>query len=250
MGDAMMLNSLGFMPANGVIVEVKPLSTAAVLGLQPGDRVVAIDGEKISSDLHLEQNLMQDDKGAHVLGLLTRAGQPQIRIFRLNKGLEEELNLDAGLFEILGISTASVFKPGEAFTRKVGFKDALSRSLVQTYDIGALTIRSIWMLISGKVPASSVGGPIMIFDVAQKAAHKGLSYYIFIMCLLSVNLGLLNLLPIPALDGGHLLLFGIEAVQRKPLTTKTRAIVTQIGFALLLALMLWAIFNDLYRLFK
>jgi regulator of sigma E protease len=248
--EAMAGQKLGLSSAQGAIVSVKALSTAAILDLKPGDRVIAIDGEKISSDLQLQQSLMQDQKAAHVLGVISKDRELRINIFRLADNLEENMKLDADLAHIFGISLAPVFKAGEVFMRQVGVGEALKRAISQTYAIAAMTGKSLWMLVSGAVPASQVGGPIMIFDVAKQAAHKGFSYYIFIMCLLSVNLGLLNLLPIPALDGGHLLLFGIEAVQRKPLTPKTRAIATQIGIALLLGLMALAIFNDLYRLFK
>lgn len=240
----------GLSSAKGAILKVTALTTAATLGLEPYSRVVAIDGEKISSDQHLQQILMQDTKSPHALGLITKDGEHKLFLFRLADNIEEKLKLEADLAQVLGIGTAQVFKSGLAFERKVGALEALKRSFSQTYAIGEMTLKSLWLLVSGSVSASQVGGPIMIFDVAQQAAHKGLSYYIFIMCLLSVNLGLLNLLPIPALDGGHLLLFGIEAVQRKPLTPRTRAIATQIGIALLLGLMGLAIFNDLYRLFK
>lgn len=248
--DLYMWRNSGLSSAKGTIVKIKPLSTASTLGLELNDRVVAVDGEKISTDQELEHSLVRDIKAPHVLGLITHDGQAKVIIFRLADNLEENVKLDPDLISIFGISTAPVFKPGESFTRTVGPIEALRRATAQTIAIGYMTIKSLWMLITGEVPASQIGGPIMIFDVAQQAAHKGLSYYIFIMCLLSVNLGLLNLLPIPALDGGHLLLFGIEAIQRKQLTPKTRAIATQIGLALLLALMALAIFNDLYRLFK
>lgn len=248
--EQILSQKMGLSSAKGAIVEVSPLTTAAILGLKPDDRVVAIDGEKITSDLQLQQSLMQEPKNVHVLGVLSKDGQGLIYTFRLPENIEESLKLDNDLASIFGISTAAVFKSGEVFERHVSVGEALKRALAQTWAIAAMTGKSLWMLVSGEVSASQVGGPIMIFDVAQQAAHKGLSYYIFIMCLLSVNLGLLNLLPIPALDGGHLLLFGIEAIQRKPLTPKTRAIATQIGITLLLALMALALFNDLYRLFK
>lgn len=240
----------GLASAIGVVVKVEPSSLAETLNISPNDRVVALNGEKISSSHHLQQGLLQDIKSPKILGLIKADGEAIIQIFSLPSDLEEKLKLDPELSHVIGLTLADVYKPGEAFERSVGVGEAFKRACLQTWSLVAMTGQSLWMLISGAVPASQVGGPIMIFDVAQQAAQKGLPYYIFIMCLLSVNLGLLNLLPIPALDGGHLLLFGIEAVQRKPLTPKTRAIATQIGLVLLLALMGLAIFNDLYRLFK
>lgn len=240
----------GLSSAKGTITKVEALSTAAFLGLKPYDRIMVIDGEKVTSDHFLEQSLMQDPKAPHIMGVKTKEGEEKLFIFRLQESLDENIKLDTDLAHIFGITTAQVFKPGEIVERKVGIIEAFGRACTQTLAIAAMTGQSLWMLVSGGASVSQVGGPIMIFDVAHQAADKGLSYYIFIMCLLSVNLGLLNLLPIPALDGGHLLLFGIEAVQRKPLTPRTRAIATQIGIVFLLALMGLAIFNDLYRLFK
>jgi regulator of sigma E protease len=242
------LNNWGISRALGVITSITPASLASSLGLMQGDRLVAVNGEKISSSYHLQYSLTPDNN-IKILGVIRPSGDPEVYIFNLVPD-DKSVKLDADLASIFGVSLADVFKPGEAFERHVGMSEALKRACTQTYAIAAMTVQSLWMLVTGTVSASQVGGPIMIFDVAQQAAHKGLSYYIFIMCLMSVNLGLLNLLPIPALDGGHLLLFGIEAVQRKPLTPKTRAIATQIGFAILLLLMGLAIFNDLYRLFK
>ena len=87
----------------------------------------------------------------------------------------------------------------------------------------------------------------MIFDLAGQAASQGQDMFLFLLCLISVNLGVLNLLPIPVLDGGHLLMFFIEAVQRRPIDLATRALATRIGLVLLLALMVTAVGNDILR---
>lgn len=245
----LLASNFGLMPANGGIEQLQKGTLADQLSLAIEDKVVSINGEPLLTSAQLQQALTHGPTAVHVLGIIKKDGSSLIAIFSLPKGAFDQINLSTDLVSIFGIGTAQAFKPGEVIKRRVGVMEALSRATEQTIDIAWMTAKSLWLLISGKVPASQIGGPIMLFDVAKQAAEKGLSYYIFIMCLLSVNLGLLNLLPIPALDGGHLLLFGIEAVQRKPLTAKTRAIATQIGIALLLLLMAFAIFNDLSRLF-
>lgn len=245
-----LIKNLGVASAKGSIERVKEGSTAASLGLVAKDRIVSINGERLLSSVQMQQSLLQNSKEPQVLGVVTQSGELLTLVFTLPPKFEENLRLDADLASIFGIELPEVFLEGESIERVVGPLEALKRSLIQTYSIMAMTGKSIWMLVKGDVPASSVGGPIQLFDVAHQAADKGLAYYLFIMCLLSVNLGLFNLLPIPALDGGHLLLFGIEAIQRKPLTMRTRAIAMQVGFAILLSVMALAIFNDISRLFR
>ena len=240
----------GIASANGLIVERVLDSLAANLDLMVMDRVVAVDGESIITPMQLTQAMINNPKTPHVLGWLKEDGSPVVAVFKVPETLLEQVNLDEDFLTKFGIKTAQVFKAGEVIERRVGVVEAFNRACLQTFDIAWMTGKSLWLMIKQEVPASQIGGPIMLFDVAQQAAKKGLAYYIFIMCLLSVNLGLLNLLPIPALDGGHLLMFGIEAVQRKPLTERTRAVATQIGIAILLAIMAFAIFNDLSRLFR
>lgn len=248
--QALVRARLGVSSANGAINTVEKDSIADKLGLSVRDRIIAVDGEKLLSTIQLQQAVLHDALTPHVLGVIKENGALLVSVFSLPKDVVERMNLNSDLVNLFGLRTAQVFKSGETIERRVGLLEAVTRAATQTWEIGFMTAKSLWMLVTMEVPASQIGGPIMLFDVAQQAAQKGLPYYIFIMCLLSVNLGLLNLLPIPALDGGHLLLFGIETVQRKPLTARTRTIATQIGVSILLLIMAIAIFNDLSRLFR
>jgi len=114
--------------------------------------------------------------------------------------------------------------------------------------VTALTAVSIWKLATGQIPASNIGGPLQISMVAGQQAQQGPVSYAFFVALISVNLAILNLLPVPMLDGGHLLFFVIEAVLGRPLSLRKREIAQQIGLALLMLLMVFALFNDLTRL--
>ena len=98
------------------------------------------------------------------------------------------------------------------------------------------------------VPADNIGGPILIFQMAKETAAAGINSLLLFMAVISINLAILNLLPIPILDGGHLLFYGIEAVKGKPVSLKTREVTQMVGLALLLALMVFAFYNDITRI--
>jgi regulator of sigma E protease len=110
-------------------------------------------------------------------------------------------------------------------------------------------IKSFLALFSFKISLSQLGGPITIFDIAGQASSISLRFYFYIMAMLSVNLGLLNLLPIPVLDGGHLMFFAIEAWRKKEISIKYKEIALIIGTIFILFLMILALFNDLLRIF-
>lgn len=215
------------------------------------DRIIAVDGEPFIGHVQFKQFFMPSlSPKPHVLAIKKNGGDYEIIDLILDKKTQENLMGKEDLFSLTGFELFESFSLGDMLERKVGFFEALSRGFFQTIDIVFLTAKSFWLMVKGDVSTSQIGGPLMLFDVAREAAQKGIYYYIFIMCMLSVNLGLLNILPIPALDGGHLLLFGIEAIKGKPLSVKTRNLVTQIGVILLLLVMALAIFNDLSRLFR
>ena len=119
---------------------------------------------------------------------------------------------------------------------------------VYTCRLYRLTVTSIYKLVSREMPIKSLGGPILIAQVAGKQAELGASYLIHFMAVLSVNLALLNLLPIPILDGGHLFFFMLEAVRRKPVPVKYREVAQALGLMMILALMLLVFYQDFLRL--
>jgi len=242
--------SAGISFSGNMIKTIAPDSPAQALGLMPGDRVVAVDGEVVGAAYEIIQKFQKDPKAVHVIAYENQDGF-QIALTRLkelqaNKSSlfsEEQTKLG------LGVGFLSPYENGPSMIKKVGLLEAFSGAFEQTAQLIVATVKSLWMLISFKVPASQLGGPIAIFGIAGEAAQRGFEFYAFVMAMISVNLGLLNLLPIPVLDGGHLLLFGIEAVQRKPLSIKTRETATRIGLFILLTMMMIAIFNDVTKIF-
>ena len=117
----------------------------------------------------------------------------------------------------------------------------------ETYDVVRFIMVGIVRIAQGKVSLSTLGGPITVYDVVGQESEKGVSYFVWAMAVISINLGLVNLLPIPVLDGGHLLFFLFEALLRRPLPLRVREIASLVGFVLLVALMGVAFKNDIER---
>jgi len=145
---------------------------------------------------------------------------------------------------VIGI-TAS----GEVFSKDLTVLQAFSEGVIQTYNITALTIKSIVKLIQGTISPKTLGGPIMIAQMAGQQAKQGMTNLVFFIALISINLAILNFLPIPVLDGGHLLLFFIEAVIGRPVSIKVREIAQQAGIFVLILLMVYVFYNDITRVF-
>jgi regulator of sigma E protease len=132
--------------------------------------------------------------------------------------------------------------------KKYGPVEAVSFGVMKTWDVSVLTVVSIVKLIQRIIPAETIGGPILIFQMAgQQAAHGALSFFTF-MAVISINLGVLNLFPIPMLDGGHVLFLMIEAARRKPVSEKVIMIAQRAGLAVIITLMIFAFYNDIMRL--
>ncbi|MFZ3138052.1 MAG: RIP metalloprotease RseP [Thermodesulfovibrionales bacterium] len=134
------------------------------------------------------------------------------------------------------------------FIKRHGLIEAVPLGVKRTWEMSVLTVVSIYKLIQRVIPMDSIGGPVLIVQMAGEQASRGaLNFFVF-MAIININLGVLNLLPIPVLDGGHLLFLGIEAIRRKPLSEKIISVSQKIGLAVLLTLMAVVIFNDVMRL--
>ncbi|MFQ5328529.1 MAG: RIP metalloprotease RseP [Thermodesulfobacteriota bacterium] len=134
-------------------------------------------------------------------------------------------------------------------TKKYGFIDSIGYGLKRAWELTVFTFVILKKLFTGDISMKSLGGPIMIAQVAGQAAESGISAILSLMAFLSLQLGILNLLPIPVLDGGHLFFFGIERLRGKPVSERVMIITQQVGMALLLLLMVVVTYNDIRRLF-
>jgi regulator of sigma E protease len=125
---------------------------------------------------------------------------------------------------------------------------ALSQGVVRTWDVTVLISKGLWKLVTRQIDLSNIGGPIQIATETTRQASEGLLSVAVFVAVISVNLAVLNLLPIPMLDGGHLLFFVIEAILGRPLSLRKREVAQQVGFVLLMMIMVFALYNDLTRL--
>lgn len=144
----------------------------------------------------------------------------------------------------IGIESSKDFQ-----IQKVGPFEAMGMGIIETWQVIRLTVVSIVKLIQGTIPAKTIGGPILIGQMAGEQAKRGVLSLAFFTAIISINLGLINLFPIPILDGGHFLFLGLEAIFRRPLSIKKMEIAQQIGLIFIILLMLFAFYNDLIRIF-
>jgi len=227
------------------IGRVSPDSAAARVGIRAGDRVTAIDGRKTDS-WKTVSDLVKESRGRELEVEVDREGKRLT--FRVRPRMEPVKNLfgeEVGKRYLLGITRKDVLVYHPA-----GAGEAVRAALVQTWDLMVLTVTGIVKIIQRVVPASELGGPIRIAEIAGQQLEAGWMNLLYFMGLLSVNLGVLNLLPIPVLDGGHLVFLSLEAVRRRPLSDRVMEASQRVGIALLGALMLFVFYNDILRIVK
>jgi len=221
---------------------VKEGSPAAQVGLQKGDKILSVAGQKVSRWEELSQKIRQI--GEHPLTLSVQRGD---RVWQLRVTPERMETSDIFGSKvsaiIIGISSAE-----QPAVEQVGPGRALVEGVFYTWRITVLTVESLYKLVAREVPLKSIGGPILIAQVAGKQAEMGLSHLLQFMAALSINLFLLNLLPIPILDGGHLFFFAVEAIRGKPVPVQHREMAQGLGLMLILALMILVFYQDILRL--
>jgi regulator of sigma E protease len=222
---------------------VTPRSPAQEAGIEPGDRIVSIDGYEVATwdDMKI---IISESGGKSLSIIVDRDGEP------LSLEISPDLAADKNIFGedveryVIGITSS-----GDGYTKELSLIEASKLSLYQTYNVTKLTIVSVAKIIQGKISTKNLGGPIMIAEMAGQQAKEGTLNLVFFIALLSINLAILNFLPIPVLDGGHLLFFFIEAVIRRPINQKLRETAQQAGIFILILLMIFVFYNDISRIF-
>ncbi len=238
------LRGLSF--AGACLADRVPDSPVAALGLERGDCLLAVDGRLAFHWSLVGERLQATPTEPHTAVVL-RGGVLESVAFRLQQR-DELLPLRRGQARhLFGEVQTAVLGPGHTETVVRGPVQALLAGLQRTVALTGTTVAGMGLLFTGKLPFASVGGPMMLFDLAGKTSERGFGYFFFIMAFISINLAVLNLLPVPVLDGGHLLFILVEAVRRRPLPPRAAEIANLIGLSLLLMLMLAVMSNDVAR---
>ncbi|MBT9558062.1 MAG: RIP metalloprotease RseP [Myxococcales bacterium] len=238
--------TVGLSSSEFVIADVAPDSAAAKAGLAAGDEIIAIDGMKKSS-WGVLLNEIRSRPGERCTLTVRRHGED--RAVQLTFDVREEkgeFNTDSKEV-VIGLSQRSGYAAPEPVENQSRLSFAAIRTWTETTRVFALTAASLAGLFTGKLGIKSMGGPIFIYEVASRTDSEGWNYFFTVMAWLSISLGLINLVPIPVLDGGHLLLFLMEGIRRRPLSLRTRQIAFYIGFSFIAVLMVLVFRNDIMR---
>ncbi|MDQ1330080.1 MAG: regulator of sigma protease [Thermodesulfobacteriota bacterium] len=226
-----------------VVGTVEQDSPAAKAGIVKGDLIESIDGTPVTNWEEMAEIISGSD-GKRLSVSVMRNGEA------LKLDILPELKTAKNIFgEDIKRYAMGIASAGDFYSKELNPFEALYESIRQTYKITYLTVVSIVKLIQGSLSAKTLGGPIMIAEMAGQQAREGIANLAFFIALLSINLAVLNFLPIPVLDGGHLLFFFIEAVIGKPVNTKMREIAQQVGIFVLIVLMIYVFYNDITRIF-
>jgi regulator of sigma E protease len=239
-----------FMVMGKVIIDPKietviPGSPAQKAGLAPGDRILEIDGKAIRSFDDILPIVMLN-AGVELTLNVERDGKRLV--LKATPELSETKDLlgQSVKMGMLGVSRSN--KKEDEIHEPYGFFGALGRSVSETYFLTKQTVVFLKDLVLGKASSDQLGGPIRIAEYSHQIATMGWSKLIHWTAMISISIGFLNLLPIPVLDGGHLLFYGIEAIAGHPLSHRAQEIGFQIGFAFILVLMIVATWNDVIHI--
>lgn len=231
-------------PIPPVLEQIMPGEAAAAAGFQIGDELLSHDGIAIES---------WQQWAAWVRAHPGEVSQVEVR----RDGQTQRLTViigGAGESEAQGRFGAAVANPGDLWqdlraVRRLDVLSAWPAAVGETWNMASLTVRMLWRMVTGDVSMRNISGPIQIAQVAGYTAQVGLVSFLSFLAIVSVSLGVLNLLPVPVLDGGHLLYYAVEAVKGSPLSERVQAAGQRLGMSLLMLLMGLAFYNDLSRLF-
>jgi regulator of sigma E protease len=237
----MALGQQAMLPTIG---EVQKNTPAAEAGLQAGDRVVAINGREVEY-WHEMAKRIQKSEGQKLHMTVAREGS------RIDVAVSPEMQTAKNVFgEEVQVPRIGVVAARDVVHVPMGPLESVWGGLEQTGRFIALTCEALVKIVARIVPLKTLGGPIMIAQLVSEQAERGVVDVLALTAVISINLGLLNLLPIPVLDGGHLLFYGLETVLRRPVDPKWREVATKIGLTLLITLMALVIYNDIFRILR
>jgi regulator of sigma E protease len=242
----------GLEHAEMFVAKVDPGSPADSAGLQPGDLITALDGKPVTLWLDLDQRLQAEPNKTFKLSW-TRAvaGKTEnlsAELTQVWRKQDDEYNHTVSRL-VFGAHNDVNRGRGAMIAIDGRFGYALTKALERTGETISTMTRGFGQIIAGETPGEALGGPLMMYRVASVSGNQGWDSFLLMLALISVNLGLINLLPIPILDGGHLLVFAVEGVRRKPLTAKMRERIQLVGLIIVGLITILALRNDVMRFF-
>jgi regulator of sigma E protease len=225
----------------GGLLEGYPAKEA---GIQVGDKIISVDGKKIDSWEDLQMAIYNKDPASTAqLSILRDHKEYKIAVALKKKELDDELGQKRKV-GLMGVTP----NPDEKIKVRYGPWQSLLLSIKKSLSITVLTYNALWRIIVGKISLrESITGPLGIFYITSEAAHLGVSSVLNLIGLLSISLAIFNLLPLPILDGGHLLLLGIEKIRGRRLSIKAEQILNQVGMTLIATLAIIVTYNDFLR---
>ncbi len=226
-----------------IVAKFAEVSAAREAGLQVGDKIVAIDGEELASFRELQRRILVYP-GREIELTYLRDGQTQNLPVKIGSFEQTDQFGNASTVGLIGIES----KPVERDFVKVGPGQAVSLAVQQSVDVLDMMVTGIAQIISGDRSVKELGGPIKIAKYSGEQLSLGPEAFVWFAALISINLAFINLLPIPALDGGHLAFYAAEAIRRKPVGARGHELAYRTGVAFVLALMLFVTINDLASL--
>jgi regulator of sigma E protease len=222
---------------------VTPGSPAERAGLRPGDTVIGVAGQTVFTPDELTQAIQK--RGGQTFEIVVQRDDKPVTLHVTATTVKEKSPTGQDV-EIGRIGVGIVMRAVRY--ERYNPLQAMGYGTVRTWDMTVLTAKGLWKLVTLQLPLSNLGGPIQIAAEGERQRREGLPSLAQFTAIISVNLAVLNLLPVPMLDGGHLLFFVIEGILGRPVSLKKREAAQQLGLVLLLLLMVFAIYNDLVRI--
>jgi regulator of sigma E protease len=236
------VNMIGLPVLTTEIGSLQPNSAAIESGMKMGDRIIAMDGKSVTKWDEISENVTRSKERPIKVTVRRDAVALDITVTPRPMKIRDLFGEEVEAYKI-GISPSP-----HTFIERLNPLSAFGEGIRQTWVITKLTVISIYKLLQGAISPKTLGGPILIAQIAGAQAKEGIVHFLLFMALLSINLAILNILPIPVLDGGHLLFFGIEMVMGREVNVRWREAAQQVGFVFLILLMIFVFMMDIERL--
>jgi regulator of sigma E protease len=230
--------------ADTLVHEAPPGSAGARAGLRAGDRLLALDGQPVANSAEFV-SMVNAAPGRDVSIEVERGGERLRIVAPVPRVMEAGRTIGR-----LGITLQEgprAWPPGLVEIHRSGPIDAALSGVAKTWEMSSLTVQMLWRIVTGQVSAKNISGPISIAEFAGISAYLGLTAFLAFLAIISVSLGVLNLMPVPLLDGGQVVYQVVEAVKGTPLSERAQLFGQQLGIALLVVLMSLAFYNDISR---